>query len=196
MRQVKKLQGGREKAEGSILSGAQPLGHAPGVDPFAFPWVNLGSSGWSKKLGKWVVQSKQSQWPKTMCSLRPTSVMYETSGWKFRWRVWFLNLKTQSYQAAKCALSSYAYEHTFIMTKPKTRIKSGLGVLFCFGHIASRVQGSYSPARDGTHIPCSGSTVSITGLPGESQSYACMCLEVGKMSNTTESIISQVRVLR
>ena len=192
MRQVKKLQGGREKAEGSILSGAQPLGHAP----FAFPWVNLGSSGWSKELGKWVVQSKQSQWPKTMCSLRPTSVMYETSGWKFRWRVWLLNLKTQSYQAAKCALSSYAYKHTFIMTKPKTRIKSGLGVLFCFGHTASSVQGSYSPARDGTHIPCSGSRVSITALAGESQSYACMCLKVGKMSNTTESIISQIRMLR
>lgn len=129
-----------------------------------------------------------------MCTLRPTSVMYETSGWKFRWRVLFFNLKTQSSQAAKCILSFYSYKHTFIMTKPKTRIKLGLGVLFCFGHTASSVWGSYSPIRDGTHILCSGSTVSITGLPGKSQSYACVCLKVGKMSNTTKCIISLIRM--
>ena len=65
---------------------------------------------------------------------------------------------------------------------------------FCFGHTASSVWGSYSPVRDGTHILCSGSTVSITGLPGKSQSYACVCLKVGKMSNTTTCIISQIRM--
>ena len=33
---MKKPQGEREKAEGSVLSGAPPLGHAPGADPFVF----------------------------------------------------------------------------------------------------------------------------------------------------------------
>ena len=142
-----------------------------------------------------MVQSKQSWWPKTVCTLRPTSVMHETSGSNFRWRVLFFNLKTQSFQAAKCVLSSYSYKHTLIMTKPKTRIKLGLGVLFCLGHTASSsVRGSYSPIRVGTHISCDGGTVSTTGLPGKSQSYACLCLKVGKMSNTTEYIISQIRM--
>lgn len=35
----------REKAEGSVLLGAQPLGHAQRVDSFGFLWDNLDTSG-------------------------------------------------------------------------------------------------------------------------------------------------------